>query len=139
MKDDSDCCRNLAVSDKSPFEVSMLGWYDGLTSGLAKCRICDRTYHFELIAQDAEGEVRLYGFKEVSHSCYDAIVGLLVGPVPPAEQAREFGDQVMLRVRDALATNLERKLFVASTDLTKVILSAQIVDFDRWESILGLQ
>lgn len=116
----------------------MLGWYDGLTSGVARCRGCDRTYHFELMSHDTSDEMRLFGFKEVSHSAYDAIVALLATQPASAQQGRELGDQVILRVRDALATSLERNLFVASTDLGSLIQSARILDFERWKSILGL-
>ena len=43
---------------------------------MARCRLCDSTYHFEMVAWDAEQEVRVYGFREVSRASYDAIVTL---------------------------------------------------------------
>ena len=139
MTKELKCCQNLAQGGPSPFEISMLGWYDGLTSGMAKCEGCGRTFHFDLLAWDEEAEKRVYGFKEVTSASYDAVAQLLANASPPApERARELGDLIALRVRDALATSFERKLIVLATDLANFVESVQTVEFDHWKSILGV-
>jgi hypothetical protein len=136
MTSDPICCQRLSKGP-SPFEVSMLGWYDGVTSGVAKCRACGRTYHFEMLAWDDEQEMRVYAFKEVTKATYDAIVLLLDAPPPTPERAAEFGDVVALRVRDALITNPERNLLVLAANLATFIESARVADFAQWKELIG--
>jgi len=137
MTKESACCQRLSEGGPSPFDVSMLGWYDGPISGLAKCRGCGRAYHFDLVAWDSEQDERLYGFAEVTVADYEAIVRLMA-ETPSPERAREQGDKVMLRVRDALAASYERNLLVLTSDLSQVIRTAQIVAFERWKFMLGI-
>jgi hypothetical protein len=129
------CCRKMDRGGPSPFEIVMLGWQDGLTSGMARCRSCGSTYHFEMVAWDAEQEVRIYGFRDVSQASYDAIATLNANPVAP-ERAKERSDALTLRTRDALATSFERTLFVAAVDLTEVLLTARKIDFPTWKELL---
>jgi hypothetical protein len=138
MTKESTCCQGLAQGGPSPFDITMLGWYDGLTSGMAKCRGCGRTYHFDLLTWDEEHEARLYGFKEVSATSHDAVALLLASAPSSPERAVELGDLVTLRVRDALSTSMERKLLIVATDLTAFVQSAQTVDFPRWKSLLAV-
>lgn len=70
------CCQTIEDRGPSPFEVSMLGWHDGLTDGMAQCRTCARAYHVEMVAWDNDQEVRVYGLKEVSRPSYDAVVAM---------------------------------------------------------------
>jgi len=114
----------------------MLGWQDGLTSGMARCRECGRTYHFDLVAWDEDQDWRLYGFKEVTAASYQAVVTLLTAGSPAPERAREHIDLVTLRVRDALATSHERKLLVLARDLEKSIESARMVEFEEWTRLM---
>ena len=137
MTNEPECCQRLTQGGTSPFEVAILGWHDGLMSGMAKCRGCGRTYHFDLLAWDEEQEARLYGFKEVSVASYDAVT-LLLAKVPPSPaRAGEFADLVTLRVRDAVATGMERKLLVLATDLKTFIQAAGMVEFAGWKTLLG--
>ena len=114
----------------------MLGWADGLTSGMARCRLCDFTYHFEMVAWDAEQEVRVYGFREVSRASYDAIVAL-DAVTPALDRVGERADVLTLRTRDALATSFERRLFVAASDLARTVIAAKIIEFSAWRTILS--
>jgi hypothetical protein len=134
---DATCCQHLRDAGPSPFEVVMLGWHDGITSGMARCRVCGRTYHFDLVAWDADQEVRVYAFKAVSSASYDAVARLQARPTE-ANDAMSRGDEITLRVRDALATAFERKLLVAATDVAKYVLSARSVGFEDWSAMLGM-
>lgn len=72
MSENGVCCQTLRTRAGSPFEVAMLGWYDGVTSAMARCRACGRHYHVEMVAWDGEHEVRVYGFREVSQRAMNA-------------------------------------------------------------------
>ena len=132
------CCKRLRSGDASPFEILMLGWQDGLTGGMAHCVSCGATYHFEMVSWDADQEVRVYGFREVSRPSYDEIMALHSLPLPAARDAWERGAAIVLKTRDALATSFERTLYVAATDLAKKIIAARQVDFALWKEVLAL-
>lgn len=134
----SACCQMLEGRSPSPFEISMLGWHDGLTSGMARCRTCGATYHIEMLVWDDDHEMRIYGFKEVSRQSYDAFIALQTLPAPLPHQSQERSDALTLRVRDALATGLHRILYIAAVDLTAEIRAVRKVTFQVWASLLGL-
>jgi hypothetical protein len=129
------CCRDLHSGDESPFEILMLGWQDGLTSGMARCRSCGTTFHFEMVAWDGEQEIRIYGFREVSRASYDAVASLHAGP-PADTHSRERADALTLKVRDALATSFERMLYVAAKALAQKIVAARWIEFALWKEML---
>jgi len=129
------CCKNLGRGD-SPFEIIMLGWQDGLTSGMARCRACGTTYHFEMVAWDQEQEVRIYGFREVSQASYDAVVALHLAP-SVTENPLERSDALALKARDALATGFERIFYAAATNLAKEVIAARRVGFTAWKELLA--
>jgi hypothetical protein len=91
-----------------------------------------------MVAWDDEQETRIYGFREVSRSTYDAVATLASVP-PPAEHARDRSDELTLKVRDALATSFERTFYVAAADLAKTIVaaSARILTLERDPRIRG--
>jgi hypothetical protein len=132
---ESVCCKRLQPGDLSPFEITQLGWHDGLTAGMARCRNCGSTYHFKLVAwnvaNEPEHEVRVYGFRLVTNDTYNDVVRV-VGP--PGQRFEAV--PLLLALRDSLATNFECTLYVAAADLTKVIAGAKHVDFAFWSSIL---
>jgi hypothetical protein len=115
----------------------MLGWYDGLTSGMARCRTCGRTYHVEMVAWDHENRIRVFGLREVSRFSYEIIERLNAVSVT-GNQVSEHANAIALLVRDALATSFERTLFVVSEDLCTTILAAKVISFSEWVPIIGL-
>ena len=135
----SVCCQMLRGCSPSPFEIAMLGWHDGITSGMARCRTCGATYHVEMLAWDDNQEMRVYGFKEVSRQSYDAFMSLQTLPAPLPQQLQERSDALTLRVRDALATAFECTLCVAAMDLSTEIRAARKMTFPIWASLFDLE
>jgi hypothetical protein len=133
------CCQTIEGHCPSPFEISTLGWHDGLTSGMARCRECARCYHVEMVAWDHEQEVRVYGFREISRASYDTFMAVQASGVPSPQQAIDRSDELALRERDALATGFERTLYVAAVDLMKEILGSRRVPFSLWASLLDMK
>lgn len=131
------CCKRLTRDEPSPFELVQLGWWDGLTSGMARCRACSATYYFDMISWAFEHEVRIYGFREISRAGYDSVEELCAGPAPSADQRQQHDAALLRRVRDALATNYETSLYVASANLAERIVSARTISFDAWMGILA--
>lgn len=115
----------------------MLGWYDGVTSAMARCRRCVRHYHVEMVAWDDEHEVRVYGFREVSRESYERVIEAQALAASHAEEIRERADVIALCVRDALATSFERILYVAAIDLAIEVIAAQLFAFPAWAALLG--
>jgi transglutaminase-like putative cysteine protease len=116
----------------------MIGWYDGLTAGMARCRTCDRVYHFEMVAWDFEHNLRIYGFKEISRQSYDAFLQVFIQPATSPASASARGDALTLRVQQALATNPERELYIAASDLTESISGVRRITFADWSALLAL-
>jgi len=132
------CCTRLDPGCESPFDIVMLGWYDGRTSGLARCRACGTAYHFEMVAWDEEHELRVYGLTEVTGEAFEKVASANAQPVV-AERFQERSDALTLLARDALATNVERSLYIIAGDLAKRILGSRRMDFATWTSVIGLQ
>ena len=89
-----------------------------------------------MVAWDAEQEVRVYGFREVSRASYDAIVTL--DAIKPAlDGIAERADALALKARNALATSSERPLFIAASDLAKTVIAARRITFSAWQTILS--
>jgi len=62
----------------SPFDrILCLGYYDGPTSGLAKCAKSQKAYRFELVAWDSNCENRIYSLAETDVQVFDAVVQTL--------------------------------------------------------------
>jgi len=91
-----------------------------------------------MVAWDEEHEVRVYRFREISEASYEAVKAIDVLPIT-ADQASERADRMSLLVRDALATSVERTLYVLSSDLSTTITAAKTVDFAEWMSIMKLE
>jgi hypothetical protein len=138
MSNESPCCQTLEGRAPSPFEIFMIGWHDGLTSGVARCRTCDRAYHFDMMAWDAEHEQRVYGFKEVSRRSYEAFVSMYTQATPSAS-AMDRSDVLTLCVRDALATNPERLLYIGAVDLATEVLGTRRLNFSDWSILLAFE
>jgi hypothetical protein len=62
----------------SPFDrILCLGYYDGPTSGLAKCAESQKAYRFELVAWDSGFENRIYSLAETDLEVFDSVVQML--------------------------------------------------------------
>lgn len=72
------CCQRLSSGTASPFDrIVSLGYYDGTTHGLARCRSCGKSYSYVLQAWDLEQDTRVYSMAEVSAATFDAFVSEL--------------------------------------------------------------
>jgi hypothetical protein len=112
----------------------MFGWYDGVTSGMARCRVCGCTYFFAMLAWDDEREMRIYGFKEISQRSYESFMATQSRSSPDAENHDD-----LLALRDALATSMECLLYIAATDLTRRIDGFSLLTFASWAELLRLK
>ncbi len=132
------CCRRLGPNDPSPFEILQLGWYDGLTSGLARCRACAATYFFQLLEWDGEREARVYGFQEINSTGYESVANLMQRGPQSTEGHPGYDDSVSRAVSAALGSGFEWSLYIASANLSDKIIAARKLTFDEWMAILGL-
>lgn len=73
------CCQNLrAPGSPSPFDkVVSLGYYDGTTHGLARCRSCATCYSYALQAWDGDQETRVYSMGQVPPRDFENLVSEL--------------------------------------------------------------
>jgi hypothetical protein len=134
----NQCCRTM-VAGESPFDILELGYLDGLTGGMARCRACGATYDFQMVAWDQEQEVRVYGFRPIRAEHYDRMVALsaeIAGWRPGERDYRKGSDALTLRRRDALSSSYEVTLLVASTDLCKRITAVRRMEFATWKETL---
>jgi hypothetical protein len=71
------CDSNLEKT-ASPFDrILCLGYYDGPTSGLARCAESTKAYRFELVAWDSGFENRIYSLAETDVEVFDSVVRML--------------------------------------------------------------
>ena len=136
MSDDAPCCRQL-IAGPSPFDIVVLGYYDGATSGVAKCRGCRRAYAFSLLGWDDERDVRVFGLSTIGDDAFDGIRRINNAPATPTE-ARVRSNELTVAVRDATAGSFGIDLVVASMDLENVIVAARAVNFTDWAALLRI-
>jgi len=70
-------CAARSFSGRTPFEVTSFGWYDGPLSGIARCRACEATYEFQLLAEERrsdDADRRAYGFRHMDRAAYATCV-----------------------------------------------------------------
>lgn len=80
------CCQHLLRDSRanSPFgRIVSLGFYDGTTSGVARCSHCSKSYRYELIAWDSGQDLRVYSLSALPQGSFDALVGLLSSSTSP--------------------------------------------------------
>jgi hypothetical protein len=128
------CCQQLDGASDSPFELLTLGFYDGPTAGLVRCRVCALAYHFEMLTWDRHREVRIYGLTPI-HEVDFMRVGKLIEQAGTGANADR---ELLVGVRDALASGLVRELIVAAEDLSLRVLSVTRMDYSRWAEVLRL-
>jgi hypothetical protein len=91
-----------------------------------------------MVAWDEEHELRVYGLTEVTGEAFEKVASANAQPVV-AERFQERSDALTLLARDALATNVERSLYIIAGDLAKRILGSRRMDFATWTSVIGSQ
>ena len=163
MKTDEICCRKIIELKEqgSPWrEIIALGYYDGPTSGLAKCRLCSSVYKFDLLTWDDRQDVRIYAFSPLPASAFQQAIDALaplgaptwpvwvpIWQVPAEERAVIDG-----RISNLLGQAGMIKFVIASEHLAKGIMSAKLltesesalvssgkpIDNDDWFTLLGL-
>ena len=77
--DTPSCCSGLLGGRRqpSPFTAVIgLGYYDGVTSGLAECGSCGRAYRFALVAWDGGQDVRVFAAASLPPGVFRDAVGI---------------------------------------------------------------
>jgi hypothetical protein len=78
MKQVTLCAQEFNHPIRSPFDqIICLGFYDGPTSGLARCQRAPIAYSFDLAAWDADQENRIYSLAEIGTTLFDSAVEIL--------------------------------------------------------------
>lgn len=126
------CCSRLERG-ASPFTIIVLGWHDGPTSGLARCKACEQAFHFEMLAWDDEQTGRLYAFVKILSERYARLIAI---HDEPAEDGIAKSDRMALATRDALAGTFGRTLYVVAEDLERDIRGSRQPDFTAWKEFI---
>jgi len=132
------CSREFSPSMKSPFnQILCLGFYDGPTSGFARCAKASLAYYFETVAWDAEQENRVYSLAEMHNDVFDSATEALSHieqprwPVwLPNMQSLPDHEQKAIRSRiEVLLEGVPEPAYVAAADsIEKEILALRLVE-----------
>lgn len=150
----------------SPFDrILYLGYYDGPTSGLAKCADAAKAYRFALVAWNSTYENRVYALAETDVKVFDSVVQMLTDiekPRWPFWTPRwQFGSsleesRMSSRIDEALAKIPAASLLIATDHLDESILACRALesavrdripkegtlpdpkDWEFWQEYLGL-
>lgn len=134
----TNCCQTLVPGD-SPFEVGMLGYYDGLTSGVARCRACGQHYYVDLLATDVgEHFTRLHLLREITEDDGERLFACLRASGAADAQRRELALQVWYALCSAEGAAWHPLLHVATDDLSKSVLAARRIGRETWMELLGI-
>ena len=126
------CCQAIRGPTLSPFEIIQLGYYDGVTEGLARCRVCATTYAFDTTC--GSDVRRVYGLARISEAHYLAVAAALERP-PSLDGMQEWLRDVALLDASVPSHKGERDLFVIADNLeveiilARKVLLAELVEF----------
>ncbi len=122
----------------SPFNrILCLGYYDGPTSGLARCTKSQKAYRFELVAWDPGFENRIYSLAETDVQVFDSVVQVLArleAPHWPFWTPRwQFGSSLeesrtSSEIDQALSRIPPASLLIATDHLDKNILACRALE-----------
>lgn len=159
MGDRASCCRepDQLRGSPSPFDgIIALGWYDGVTEGLAHCGSCGREYRFDWLDASDEGgrEIRIYRLAPLGPGSMERLTAVFApGQEPrrpvwvpswkfPSDAERSAVEGMTQEILDGAGP--PELVLAASDDLGGAILGARSVsglDFagvDDWFAFLGL-
>jgi hypothetical protein len=135
MIEESKLCGANFEKTASPFNrILCLGYYDGPTSGLAKCAESQKAYRFELVAWDSGFENRIYSLAETDVKVFDSVVHTLARleePRWPFWTPRwQFGSSLeesrtSSEIDQALSTIPAASLLIATDHLDESILACR--------------
>jgi hypothetical protein len=121
--------------------VLSLGWYDGTTSGLAKCASCFTVFKYDIVAWDADQEQRIFALSHIATQAFDRIVdalGAFESPKWPFWNPRwnivppELKEQTKSKVDGYLSPTNEPVFLIASDrELKRIFAVGQITDAIR--------
>jgi len=82
-----ELCCPAATSGKPPYSVFervlSLGWYDGTTSGLARCANCSSVFKYDIVDWDADQEQRIFALSRIDPAEFDCVVDILSASEKP--------------------------------------------------------
>jgi hypothetical protein len=138
------CCHTSTSAHPpyTPFgKVLSLGWYDGTTSGLAKCASCSTIFKYDIVDWDADQEQRIFVLSHVTAHVFDRIVdtlGAFESPKWPFWNPKwnivphELKEQTKSKVDSYLSSTNEPVFLIASDrELKRVFAVGQITDAIR--------
>ena len=135
MKEDAPCCQAIRSPTASPFEIVQLDYYDGTTEGLARCKVCGRTYAFDVIAQSPEG-TRLFGFARISPAHYEAMAAATEGTPASLEDAQAWVEKLAVLEARVPRGQAERDLLVLAETIEDLVIASRKVDFSALRALL---
>ena len=137
MSDPKLCDANFARTESFFDRILCLGYYDGPTSGMAKCAESAKAYRFELVAWDSNCENRIYSLAETDMDVFNSVVQTLTRleePRWPFWVPRwQFSSSIekshlSSRVDQALATIPAASLLIATDHLDESILACRALE-----------
>jgi len=125
-------CPTLSVFTR----IVTLGWYDGITSGLAESAINGSAYRFDLLAWGPYQERRIFALSALPDSAFDEAVRLLelLGtPVWPRwspgwPSAQEDGKRLSRTLDEILEESERPKLAIETDSMFKAVFAARHLD-----------
>lgn len=128
------CCQDIRKPTPSPFEIAQLDWYDGVTEGLARCKVCGTTYAFDVACTSSDG-LRVYGFARIAEAHYRAVASALDRP-PQPDNMQEWRRDLASAEMQVPSGRADRDLFVVARDVEAEILFARKVSFGNLRDFL---
>jgi hypothetical protein len=139
---------------KSPItQILALGFYDGPTNGLLRCGEDGRVYRFDLLDDDLEQDIRIFGLAPLDSNAMTRLVEAL----SPYQESRwpvwvprwEFPKEAIRSALDNLTDQILNgagppEFAIATSDLVKEILLAKEITVEDlasvadWFSFMGL-
>ena len=124
-------------TDSVPVRDLQLGWYDDVTEGLARCKVCGKTYAFDVVATSPEGG-RIYGFARIAEAQFLAVSSALDRAPPLPDQVQKWREAIAVATVRTATDQSDRDLLVLADDLEEEILLAQRIDFRTWREFLDI-
>jgi len=150
MTESVRCCQELPdfPAAKSPFsKLVILGYYDGATSGVLQCEMCQTAYRFEMLDWDEKQKVRIYSLAPLPQNSFNDLVEVLkqCGKQPywpnwvliwdfASEEVESIADRKVWQILDG-ANFVE--FIVASECLHEKILVTKRVIMEELKHFLG--